>query len=330
MATVIEVEGLEKNYRRFRSIRKGKTTALDKLSFSVPEGGVFGFLGPNGSGKTTTIRCLLGLIRPTSGKMTLFGRTVPGDLAGSAKNVGAIVETPAFFPTMSGHRNLSLLASTAGISRRRVDEVLAEVGLADRAGSLVKSYSLGMRQRLGVAAVLLKDPKLLILDEPSNGLDPSGIRYIRSLMRRLGDEGRTVFVSSHLLSEVEQTCDHVAVLSRGRCVTSGSVQELLSRASHGSEMRIRVDDIARAEAVLKNNGFSVMQSDNMLVIGSEQSIDVREQGKRINECLGSEGLWLSEMTPVAATLEEAFLELTRDQADVPLPRDQDVEAGGSK
>ena len=223
---VIEIEGLRKVYRRLRG---RPSVALDGLDLAVPSGGVFGFLGPNGSGKTTTIRCLLGLVRPTAGGVSLLGRPVPEGLAGTMGRVGAIVEAPALFPTMTGRENLRLLAALDGIGRRRVDDVLAEVGLEHRAGDAVKRYSLGMRQRLGLAAALLKDPELLVLDEPANGLDPAGIREIRVLLRRLGAEGRTVFVSSHLLSEVEQTCDSVAILRAGRCVAAGPVRQVLAR-----------------------------------------------------------------------------------------------------
>ena len=173
---------------------------------------MFGFLGPNGSGKTTTIRCVLGLVRPTRGRLRLLGRPVPGGLHDAFREVGAIVETPALFPTMSGRENLRLLGAMDRIGPRRVDEVLGMVGLDDRAGDLVKKYSLGMRQRLALAATLLKDPKLLILDEPANGLDPAGIRQVRALLTQLAAEGRTVFVSSHILAEIEHTCDRVAIL----------------------------------------------------------------------------------------------------------------------
>ena len=189
MATnVIEIEGLRKEYRR----RKGRTVAVDGLDLAVPEGGVFGFLGPNGSGKTTTIRCVLGLARPTKGSVRLFGRPVPEGLAESIRRVGAIVEAPALFPTMSGRDNLKLLGAIDRIGRRRVDEVLDQVGLADRAGEQVRKYSLGMRQRLALGAALLKDPALLILDEPANGLDPAGMRSVRELLQpvvRRGADG---------------------------------------------------------------------------------------------------------------------------------------------
>src|SRR5436305_11473921 len=200
---VIEVQALEKEYRR----RRGRhVRALDGVELSVPAGGVFGFLGPNGSGKTTTIRCMLGLSRPTAGTCRLLGAPTlrRRDLAGVIGRVGALVEAPGLHPGLSAGQTLAILASSAGIGRRSVEAVIDRVGLTDRAGDLVGEYSLGTRQRLGLAVALLKDPELLILDEPANGLDPAGIREIRELVRSLGAEGRTVFLSSHLLGEVEQ------------------------------------------------------------------------------------------------------------------------------
>ena len=204
--------------------------AVDGLDLEVPEGGVFGFLGPNGSGKTTTIRCLLGLGRPTAGTARLLDVAAPapgrpGDRAASARSS----RRPALFPTMTGRRNLALLGRVDRIGAQAVDRALDRVGLAERADDLVKTYSLGMRQRLGLAQALLKDPELLILDEPANGLDPAGIKEIRELLRSLGDEGRTVFVSSHLLTEIQHTCDRVAILTRGRCVAAGTVDDVLQR-----------------------------------------------------------------------------------------------------
>ncbi|MGQ0668541.1 MAG: ABC transporter ATP-binding protein, partial [Actinomycetota bacterium] len=210
---VIEVEGLRKEYRRLRG---GGTLAVDGLDLSVPEGGVFGFLGPNGAGKTTTIRCLLGLIRPTRGACRLLDADVRKDLPKVIRRVGSIVETPAHHPRFSGRRNLELLGRLHGIGPKSVTQVLERVGLAERADHQVKTYPLGMRQRLGIGAALLKDPEVLILDEPANGLDPAGIKEVRELLGRLRGEGRTVFVSSHILSEVQHMADRVAILARGR------------------------------------------------------------------------------------------------------------------
>src|SRR2546426_3390001 len=237
---VIEVEGLRKEYRRLRGER---TVALDGLELSVPEGGVFGFLGPNGAGKTTTIRCLLGLVRLTRGACRLLGADTGSGLSRVIRRVGTIVETPALYPRFSGRRNLELLGRLHGIGPKAVGNVLERVGLAERADHLVKTYSSGMRQRLGIGAALLKDPEVLILDEPANGLDPAGIKEVRDLLRRLGDEGRTIFVSSHILTEVQHTADRVAILSRGKCVASGPVGEVLA-AGRSAGLIVRVDDMA--------------------------------------------------------------------------------------
>lgn len=194
----------------------------------MPAGGVFGFLGPNGSGKSTTIRCLLGLARPTAGSCRLLGVKVPVALSDVLDRVGALVETPGLNPGLTGRQTLAVLADLAGVGPRRVSVVLEEAGLA-RQDDQTRGYSLGKRQRLGIAAAaLLKDPELLVLDEPANGLDPAGIREVRTLLRRLGDEGRTVFVSSHLLAEVEQVCDRVAIIARGRTVAAGRVADVLT------------------------------------------------------------------------------------------------------
>ena len=304
--TVIEIEGLRKEYRTRWA--RTKIAAVDGLDLAVPEGGVFGFLGPNGSGKTTTIRCLLGLVRPTGGRAAVFGIDVTSGLHPTVRRVGSIVETPAFFPTMSGRKNLLLLAAVDKIGRQRVDDVLDRVGLADRAGDLVRRYSLGMRQRLGLAAALLKDPALLIFDEPANGLDPAGIREIRELMRGLGREGRTVFVSSHLLSEVEQTCDAVAILAKGRCVVAGPVHEVLG-GEDGGALVVRVDDLASATATLLRAGIPAERRDEHLRVMLPP-----EAAARVTEVLGREGLWVTELRLDEARLEDMFLELTGGDA----------------
>ncbi len=301
-ANVIEIQGLCKEYRRGKSRR----AAVDGLDLSVPEGGVYGFLGPNGSGKTTTIRCLLGLVRPTRGQLRLLGRDVPDGLAVALRAVGAIVESPALFPTMTGRENLRLLGAIDGIGKRRVEEVLDEVGLADRGGDLVRKYSLGMRQRLAIAATLLKDPALLVLDEPANGLDPAGIRQVRELMRRLVGEGRTVFLSSHILAEVEQTCDRVAILRRGRCVAEGTVGSVLASAGR-SGLIVKVDDLAAGHDALRRRGIAAERQDGHL------RVDVAvEAAGRVSEALAGEGQWVTELRPEEHTLEDLFLELTSD------------------
>jgi ABC-2 type transport system ATP-binding protein len=300
---VIEIEGLHKEYRRLRG---GKTVALQGLDLEVPEGGVFGFLGPNGSGKTTTIRCLLGLTRRGRGRCRILGQDTPGALPSVIGQIGSIVETPAFFNGMSGRRNLQLLARVYGISNERVDENLALVGLFERGKDLVKNYSLGMKQRLGIAAALLKDPKLLLLDEPANGLDPAGIKEIRELLRRLGSEGRTVFVSSHILSEVQQTCDRVAIVSRGKCITSGPVDEVLHQGK-AAGLIARLDDLDAGAGVLGEAGIPVTRSDDVLRIELPP-----EQAARVTQVLAERGLYLSELRKDEVDLETVFLELTQE------------------
>jgi ABC-2 type transport system ATP-binding protein len=300
---IIECNGLRKEYRRLRG---GTSIALQGLDMAVDAGGVFGFLGPNGSGKTTTIRCLLALSYPTGGSCRIMGIDPAKDLHKVIDKIGAIVEAPAFFAGFSGRRNLQLLARSRGIDEKKVEAALERVGLATRGKDLVKGYSLGMKQRLGIAAALLKDPQLLILDEPANGLDPAGIKEVRELIRSLGREGRTVFVSSHVLAEIQQTCDRVAILSRGRAVRVGSVEEVLSTGRSAS-MLVRVPDIARAEQVLSSAGIEVNTSDGMLTVGVSQ-----DDAGRITEVLAAQGVYLTELRPHQASLEDVFLELTTE------------------
>ena len=303
VTNVIEIEGLRKEYRR----RKGRTVAIDGLDLVVPEGGVFGFLGPNGSGKTTTIRCILGLANVTKGSVRLLGRPVPDGLAESVRQIGAIVETPALLPTMSGRDNLALLGAIDRIGPRRVDAVLEEVGLSERADDQVRKYSLGMRQRLALGAALLKDPALLILDEPANGLDPAGIRSVRELLRRMGDDGRTVFVSSHLLAEIQHTCDRVAILSRGHCVTHGTVAEVLAASGPAAVMLVTVDDLVGALAVLNQAGIDAERAHDHLRV----AVAPPDAGL-ISRTLGEHGHWVRELRPEERSLEDLFLAMTDD------------------
>ncbi|HEX8003254.1 MAG TPA: ATP-binding cassette domain-containing protein [Mycobacteriales bacterium] len=300
MPAVIEVAGARKTYRRFR---KPPQRAVDGLDLVVEAGGVHGFLGPNGSGKTTTIRMLLGLVRPDGGELRLLGRDVPEGLPESIAEVGALVESPLFFPNFSGRLNLQLLARVAGLPDERVEEALERVGLRDRAGDRVKAYSLGMRQRLGIAAALMKRPRLLILDEPSNGLDPAGIREVRELLRHLGASGITVFLSSHLLGEVEQVCDTVDILVRGRRIASGSVKDVLAARATG-EVRVRTADLAAARETLAGAGFAVTAFDDHLVVSGA------EDPAAITKALAARRQYVSELTPLTANLESVFLELT--------------------
>ena len=301
---VIEVEGLRKEYRR---VRRGRTVALAGLDLSVPEGGVFGFLGPNGAGKTTTIRCLLGLVRPSAGTARLLGASTPAELAGVMPKVGSIVETPTQFPAFSGRRNLMLLGRLHGIGRRAVDDVLQRVGLAERAGDPVRTYSLGMKQRLGIAAALLKDPELLILDEPANGLDPAGIKEVRDLLRELARGGRTIFLSSHLLTEVEQVCDRVAILNRGRAVTAGAVEDVLARGRPAS-LVVRLPELQRGLETLRSAGLEATLEDDHLAVSLPS-----HQASRVTRTLADAGLYLSELRAAEVSLEDVFLELTREE-----------------
>jgi ABC-2 type transport system ATP-binding protein len=308
----IEISGLRMSYRS----RRGTVRALDGLDLSVPSGGVFGFLGANGAGKTTTIRALLGHLRGVQGSMRMLDVDIPVGLNRVIDHIGALVESPSFFPNFSAQRNLSLLARSRGFPVGRVTEVLETVGLTERASSRFATYSLGMKQRLGVAAALLKDPQLLILDEPANGLDPAGILEMRNLMRRLGQEGRTVFVSSHILTEVQQFADRIAVVHQGRCVAAGTVHELLQGGR--SMFRVRVPGGASeqqsAATVLQQVGLSVDASDGPLMV------EVTEQdAPRVTKSLADAGIYLSELTPIERTLEDAFLELTGVELAPPPP-----------
>jgi ABC-2 type transport system ATP-binding protein len=298
---VIQLEGLRKEYRG------GKTVAVAGLDLEVPEGGVFGFLGPNGSGKTTTIRCLLGLVRPTGGHAAVLGAPVPKELGRVCKRIGSIVETPALFPQFSARRNLELLGRLDGIGRRAVAEMLVRVGLGGREDQKVRTYSLGMKQRLGLAAALLKDPALLVLDEPANGLDPAGIKEFRDLIRSLGAEGRTVFVSSHLLGEVQLMCDRVAIIARGRLVTEGSVQEVL-KLGQPEVMVARVPDPSAAVPILNQAGIGAAVHEDTVRIAL-----AAEDGARVTEALARAGIFLSELRPEEVDLETVFLSLTEGQ-----------------
>jgi ABC-2 type transport system ATP-binding protein len=302
--SVIEIEGLRKEYRR---VRGGRTVAVDGLDLSVPVGGVFGFLGPNGAGKTTTIRCLLGLVRPSGGKLSLLGADVQRALPSVISQVGSIVEAPAMFPRFSGRRNLEILALIHGEGGAEIEGVLERVGLRDRARDPVRTYSLGMRQRLAIAATLLRDPSLLILDEPANGLDPAGIVEVRELIRSLGAEGRTIFVSSHILSEVQQTADHVAIVAKGKLIKQGPVAEVLATTG-GRGLVVKLADLEAGRAALAAAEIPATVDGNMLLV------DVRpDQAERITRTLAQAGLYLTELRPDTVDLETVFLELTKDQ-----------------
>jgi ABC-2 type transport system ATP-binding protein len=272
----------------------------------VEPGQVHGFLGPNGSGKTTTLRTLLGLINANAGQMSLLGQPVPAALPQVMPQVGAIVESPQFFGNFSARETLALLAVAGRVPAARVDAVLELVGLRDRAREKVKTYSLGMKQRLAVASALLKEPKVLILDEPANGLDPAGIREMRDLMRTLAAEGMTVLLSSHILGEVQLICDSVTIISLGRRVAAGPVAEVLA-AHSTAEIRVRLESVAdqpAAAAALREAGGSVtVHDDHLLVRGVDKPA-------WITRALAAHDLYLAELAPVAVDLESVFLELT--------------------
>ncbi|WBB55354.1 ATP-binding cassette domain-containing protein [Verrucosispora sp. WMMD573] len=324
MPAVLEIEGLRKTYR---SRRRGTRNALDGFDMRVEAGQVHGFLGPNGSGKTTTLRTLLGLIRPDGGRMAILGHEVPGTLDQVAPQVGAIVESPQFFPHFTARDTLSLLAGAGDLPEQRVDEVLELVGLRDRAGERVRTYSLGMKQRLAVASALLKNPRLLILDEPANGLDPGGIREMRTLMRNLSESGMTVVLSSHILGEIQLICDSVTIISLGRRVAFGPVNEVLAQHSSGGvRMRLEaVTDLPVAATALTRAGVRVTTNDDHLMLAGV------DKPATVTRLLAEQGLYVSELAPIAVDLESVFLELT---ATAPVPGqhrqvDQSVRVDGT-
>lgn len=300
--TAIEAVGLHKSYRRWR---RPPQQALRGVDLYVETGGVHGFLGPNGSGKTTTLRALLGLVRLDAGAVRLLDRDTATDLPEILGQVGSLVEGPQFFGNFSGRRNLGLLARVADLPRARVRAVLEQVRLEDRGDDPVKAYSLGMRQRLGIAAALLKSPRLLLLDEPTNGMDPAGIREVRDLIRDLGHQDVTVLLSSHLLGEVQQVCDAVTIVSHGAVVRSGSVREVL--AGTGTvQVRARLADPAvlpAAAAAVAAAGWQVHVAGDCLVVDSADPAAV-------NRRLGEAGIWASELSVDAQNLEDVFLALT--------------------
>jgi ABC-2 type transport system ATP-binding protein len=302
VTAVLEISGLQKTYRG----RKGVRRALDGFDMVVEAGQVHGFLGPNGSGKTTTLRTLLGLIKPNGGRMAVLGREVPRHLPDVAGQVGAIVESPQFFGNFTARDTLSLLADAGGVDRARVYAVLELVGLRDRAKERVKTYSLGMKQRLAVASALLKNPRLLILDEPANGLDPGGIREMRTLMRNLAGSGMTVLLSSHILGEVQLICDSVTIISAGRRVAAGPVAEVLARhASTAVRVRLEtgVDPLVAAD-VLRAAGALVTLEDDHLTVGNAPN------PAQITRVLAERDIYVSELAPLGVDLESVFLELT--------------------
>jgi ABC-2 type transport system ATP-binding protein len=287
--------------------RYGSTIAVDHLSFHVRPGEVTGFLGPNGSGKSTSMRMIVGLDAPTSGRVTVDGRPYRARRF-PLRHVGALLEAKAIHPGRSARDHLRWLADSNAISRTRVDEVLEQVGLADVADRRSGGFSLGMGQRLGIATALLGDPATLLLDEPVNGLDPEGIKWIRQLLRSLAAEGRAVMVSSHLMSEMALTADRLIVIGRGRLITEGSVAEVVGQASTGS-VRVDTPEPERLRSLLTRGGNTVTtDTDGALVVTGTTARDV-------GTLAGAAGITLYELSPQTASLEEAFMELTRDAAE---------------
>jgi ABC-type multidrug transport system ATPase subunit len=285
-----------------------RIVAVDRLTLRVRRGEIYGFVGPNGAGKTTTLRMLVGLIRPTSGAATVLG-AAPGTSYG-LRRIGTMIETPAFYPFLSGRDNLRVLTRYAGIGEERIAPVLEEVELTARAGDKFSTYSLGMKQRLGVAAALLKDPELLILDEPTNGLDPGGMAEMRALIRQLGAGGRTVLLSSHLMTEVEQICDRVGVIRGGRLVAEGTVDHLRARET----LRIRAAPLDEAQRLVASmNGVARVD----VVDGALRIATDPERAPAINRELVGAGLAVCELVRERASLEDVFLELTQDERSAP-------------
>jgi ABC-2 type transport system ATP-binding protein len=281
----------------------GDKTIVDNVSFELQRGEIFGFLGPNGAGKTTTIRMLVGLIKPTSGNVTICGFDQRQQFEDAMRCVGCIVENPDLYRFMTGRENLEHFARMLGVKRTEIERVTELVSLAHRLDQRVGTYSLGMRQRLGIAQALLGDPKLLILDEPANGLDPAGIREIRQLLRRLaGERQMSIFISSHLLAEIELTCDRVAIIHKGRILRTGSVRELISSRR---EMEVRVDDVARAAAIAAERNLPYRTDDDRIRIAIEEA-----DAPPLIASLVDAGINVFHAQRRTQSLEEMFLEAT--------------------
>ncbi len=297
---VIETNGLSKDF--------GSILAVDNLSLSVPKGSVFGLLGPNGAGKTTIIGILLGLITPTSGKFSLFGEEINGSIESALQRIGATMETPSFYPYLSGLDNLRYFQQVAGHNdAAELDSLLELVNLRPRRHSKFATYSLGMKHRLGIAYALLGDPELLLLDEPTNGLDPNGMAEVRRLLQDLGDGDRTVLLASHLLHEVEQVCDSVAILSKGRVIAQGLVSELIARKS---TVRLATTDDESAATILNSLHWvgSVLAEDGGLLVEADPA-----RTSELSAALARSDIYVSELRALDTSLEEYFLEVTGEE-----------------
>ena len=304
--SVIETFDLTKRY----GSRRGESVlAVDRVTLAVEQGQVFGFLGPNGSGKTTTIGMLMGIINPTGGSFRLFGASEPRDLVAARARVGATLETPNFYPYMSGRDNLRVAAAVKGVGRPRIEECLELVGLADRARDRFRTYSLGMKQRLALAATMLNDPELVVLDEPANGLDPQGMREVREVIRILADRGKTIFLSSHLLWEVERTCTHVSIVRKGRIVATGTVEEVVGA---GNAALLRAGDEEALAAALQDcpGAASVRRTEGGVVV-TLKSNDLAA----LNRYLAGRGIHVSHLAPHRQSLEDVFMDLTGGDFD---------------
>ena len=302
--TVIQTDGLTKRY--------GRVMAVDGLSVNVPRGRIFGLLGPNGSGKTTLMSMLLGLVRPTAGNFTLFGQSPErGGLDRELHRIGALIETPTFYPYLSGRNNLAYFQGISGRGEtQELDSLLEQVGLGSRGGDKFQTYSLGMKQRLGLAYTLLGEPELLLLDEPTNGMDPAGMAEVRELIRDLAGENRTVILSSHLLNEVEQVCDSVAILSHGRLIAQGDVSDLLQERGK-PQVRLRTTDDRKAYEILNALAWvdSVSVDNGYLVAGVDP-----DRSWEITAALSRNEVYVAEMAPAQMSLEQYFLDVTDEAA----------------
>lgn len=299
-STALCVTGLTKRY--------GKRTAVDDLDIELPTGVVAGFVGPNGAGKTTTMAMLLGLVRPTAGTGTVLGAPIEAPAA-YLPRVGALIESPAFYPSLSGAENLRVLATVGGQDTAAIPAILDLVGLGGRGDDRYRGYSLGMKQRLGIAAALLGDPELLVLDEPANGLDPQGVREMRSLLARLAGNGQTVLVSSHDLSELEQVCDWLVLIDTGRSLYQGPTTDLLDEPAGGLAVAPqRLEDRPVLRDLLEGRGHQVEVHDDRLVIGVDGT-DVGALGATVNRAAFDAGIVLVELTPLRTTLEDRYLSM---------------------
>ena len=295
--TAIDVRDLSKKY--------DDRMAVSHANFSVPMGSICGFVGPNGSGKTTTIRMLLGLISPTTGDGHVLGEDI-SEPENYLPRVGAMIEGPAFYPALTGAQNLNVLAKLGGFSTDSIQGLLEKVGLGDRGDSKYKTYSLGMKQRLGIAAALLPNPKLLILDEPTNGLDPAGIQEVRALLRQLADEGSTIFVSSHLLSELEMICDHLVMLREGKIIFAGKTTELLTAQQPMVIAKPEhKGDLNKLAEIAKSLGHQASILDDAVHVKGETQF-----AAELNKAAFAAGITLSSLAPIKASLEETFFEMT--------------------